>query len=246
MSSKGSVATSLAVGCFVCAVPLIQSPASASTCGSAGTWHDTFNTNSSSTGHTDFFGVRADIDVQQPKFCSGGASSEFSNLYVMTKDSTVTGWAQGGYERQPSNGGHPGIHYFAQTRGSGVTSTWYSSGTVSTGHSDAFRVENFDSAPLIHTVYVSVNNTVQLQGDTGNWATPFYMELSGEARYREEDIAGVDTNRANFSGLKYKVKSSGTWTDMPNGIWSQNSDSSRWHNNAVSATQKQLWTDPTN
>lgn len=226
-------------------VAIESHPAAAIGCGTAHWWHNTFNSSSSTTSRTDLFGVRADVDVQQALFCSGGNSTEFTNVYVMSKSSGSAYWAQAGYERQPGNGDHPGIHHFAQIN-SGSLSTWYSSGTVATGQDDAFKVEHYNDAPLINDVIVSVNGNGVLQSPTSPWGSPIYLELSEEARYREDDVAGTSGNKVNMTSLKFKDKDNDTWGDMPSGIWSQSGDSTRWKTNSVGATHKQFWTDPTN
>lgn len=222
-------------------------PASAADCGTASNWHVGFNSSSQSTSRTDLMGVRTTLDVQLPAFCAGGGSKNFTNAYVMTKASNPNhGYAQGGYERGPSGSSHPGLRNFAQVSNAGEFDTWYGV-KISAGQTNRYKVENFrDTAPLINDVWVYVNGNVKLQGSTSLWPAPFYIELSGEARYREDDVPGTSADRVRFDSLRYKDKDTGNWGDMPGGIFSQSSDSNKWHSNSVSPTRKQIWSNPTN
>lgn len=221
----------------------------ATSCGTPSFWHVGYHTTSQSTSLSTLFGARATIDVQGLTYCSGGNSTNFSNAYVMMKsnpDFANDGWGQAGWERGSADGPHPGYRHFAQVVNGNSTNTWYSAGTLTLGTTGSYRAENFNTAPALNQIQALVNTNVVLVGSTTEWASPFSVELSEEARYREDDVSGVDTNRTNFAALKYKSKSSGSWIDMPEGIFDTYANSSKWHHVSVSGTQKQMWSDPTN
>lgn len=220
-------------------------------CGATGNFHDGYYSTPASTSRKNLFGVKARLDVQLAHYCSGGNSSNFTNVYAMSRAADGVGWSQAGYERGSANGSHPGIHNFAQIYNPATPyhfstlTTWYSKNKIATGKDRTYKIQDFNTAPYLETTYDFVSGNAVLVGSTDGWATPFEIELAGEARYRGDDIAGTSNNRLNLIHLKFQDKSY-NWHPLPSGIFFTHVDSSHWHHHAVSATHKQFWSNPTN
>lgn len=227
-------------------------PSHAMSCGplAGNNYHMGYNTNASSTSITNIFGVRISADVQNPKLCSGG-SNNFAAVYAMLKGGSGScGYMQVGYIKSEPNSQNAGLRHFAEHSygcGPGQFYTWYGGATLASGNIPDYKVMASDQAPAISNVYSYVNGGGVLDGGTSNWGSyPWYIEISGEARYAQDDVPGISTNRVNLDQLKYYNRSVYTFVDMPSGIFTTVVQSSRWHLNSVSSTHKQFWSDPTN
>jgi len=231
------------------AVIAVAPYADATACGatSSSNWHVGYATDASSTTMTSLYGISATVDVQDTSNCTGGGSGNFSNIYLMTFSSNFDGWTQVGYEKGVPSSSYPGTHTFGQTYDGGSTaSTWYSPGTLATGQTENYKVQDYDSPPYLNQSYGFYNNAVAVTGKTTYWTSRHELEIAGEADYREDDIAGTKGNHVVIKNLKYMNKSNHTWYAMPAGIFYTHSDATKWKHNSVSGTEKDLWTNPTN
>jgi hypothetical protein len=224
--------------------------AEAFTCGSTpDTWKDGYYTDTNSSSATDYYGTHMQVDVQSVGLCSGG-SNQFSAVWeaiAAEPSSPVLGIAQSGYEKEPSGQPHAGLRDFAQFINGSYIDTYYSSGTLTTGTTRGYRTELHTSNCVSDCTLSYANGSLVLQDPfPSGWSGPYSIQISGEARYRLDDVAGVASNHARMADLQYFSSTDFAFHTMPCNIFVPHSDSDNWHHDAVSCTQKDIWSDPTN
>lgn len=161
---------------------------------------------------TSNFGIRADIETNDPALCSSsGGSPSLSTAWAMLTPNQAYHWAQAGYIRVGTdNTGYPGavgFHYVAQytkacqpnCSGNGYTTVVTGSpGTATHTYASYLRA----SDDRIHMTVDGTNLLTVGYDVTGVWVNSWAGQFGGETYHAQSDIPGTTGDRTRFNYIQ--------------------------------------------
>jgi hypothetical protein len=233
---------------FVAAIavisPLAGSPAEAAlaTCGVRYNW---FDGKDQSVYTTYYEGVSAVITSRVGLVCDSNTNprDNFSNAWSMIANKEgLNGWVQTGYER----GYNTHIYHFGQVWDgiepfSTHSVTRYGTSALASGERHRYW-QQWSPSCYCELAMIDVTQWIKTTWNPfGTWQTPFEMQFEAETAYRESDVPGTPTSRAQFDTLQAQAYSD-SFVTMPNVLAQPAPDSTRWAISSQSVTQFQVWT----
>lgn len=181
--------------------------AAGSTCGTKSNYLDGYGT----TYQTSIYGVRADIERNDPALCSpSGGSPSLSAAWAMVTPNQAYHWAQTGYIKvgtvSPDFPNHTGFHTFAQytqqcqpnCSGSGVT-TAFGDDPGGTATYAAYLRSSDDR------IHMTVDGTTLLTMNydvTGEWVNDWAGQFAAETYHVQSDVPGTSSDRTRFNYIQ--------------------------------------------